>query len=57
MSRTHTVTFSRLRANFTVDKELLGKQDPYVIFSSGSAKAQTKVTKAYCPRKLLSLID
>jgi hypothetical protein len=39
----HTLTFSQLVGTFTVDKELLGAQDPYVIFEAGGNKCQTKV--------------
>jgi len=39
----HTLTFSQLVGTFIVDKELLGAQDPYVIFEAGGNKCQTKV--------------
>lgn len=37
------LTFSNIVGDFTVDKELIGKQDPYIVFSAGAAKSQTKV--------------
>ena len=39
----YTLTFSQLVGTFVVDKELLGAQDPYVIFEAGGQKCQTKV--------------
>jgi hypothetical protein len=39
------LTFSNIVGDFTVDKELIGKQDPYIIFSAGAAKSQTKALK------------
>jgi hypothetical protein len=41
----HTLTFSQLVGTFTVDKELIGAQDPYVIFEAGGKKTQTKAIK------------
>lgn len=39
------VRISNLDGQFTVDKELLGKQDPYVIFELGESKVTTKALK------------
>ena len=39
----YTLTFSQLVGTFTVDKDLVGAQDPYVIFEAGGQKCQTKV--------------
>jgi hypothetical protein len=40
------VRISNLDGQFTVDKELLGKQDPYVIFELGESKVTTKALKS-----------
>ena len=39
----YTLTFSNLIGEFVTDKELLGAQDPYVVFEAGGRKSQTKV--------------
>lgn len=43
ISMSYTLTFSQLVGEFVTDKELLGAQDPYVIFEAGGRKAHTKV--------------
>lgn len=40
----YTLTFSQLVGEFVTDKELLGAQDPYVVFEAGGRKTQTKVS-------------
>lgn len=40
----YTLTFSQLVGEFVTDKELLGAQDPYVVFEAGGRKSQTKVS-------------
>lgn len=42
----YTLTFSQLIGEFVTDKELLGAQDPYVIFEAGGRKCQTKAIKS-----------
>ena len=42
----YTLTFSQLVGEFVTDKELLGAQDPYVVFEAGGKKSQTKVRQA-----------
>lgn len=41
----YTLTFSQLLGEFVTDKELLGAQDPYVIFEAGGKKCHTKAIK------------
>lgn len=52
----YTLTFSQLVGEFVTDKELLGAQDPYVIFEAGSGKkCQTKVP--YCYSRVSTAAD
>ena len=44
-ANSQTYTISGISGEFLKDHDLIGKQDPYVIFEHGAVKVETSVSK------------